>query len=121
MKYERNTVILKRLKTLITQLNNCIVIVEGKRDVIALDKIGVRTNVFTYEKFIRDKKIKEKNAVILTDFDKQGEVKKEIISSVLMERDIIEKDEYRRKFKQIFGVKTIEEIPSIFEKITKGD
>lgn len=120
MKYERNMVILKRLKTLITQLNNNIVIVEGKRDVIALDKIGVRTNVFTYEKFIR-KEIKGKNAVILTDFDEQGEVKRKIISSILLERSIIENDELRRKFKHIFGVKTIEEIPSIFEKITKGD
>jgi 5S rRNA maturation endonuclease (ribonuclease M5) len=114
-------VILKRLKTLITQLNNCIVIVEGKRDVIALNKIGVRTNVFTYEKFIRDKEIKGKKAVILTDFDRGGETKKNIISSVLIERDIIENDELRRKFKQILGIKTIEDVPSIFEKITKGD
>lgn len=113
-------VILKRLKSLITQLNNNIVIVEGKRDVIALEKIGVRTNVLTHEKFIRND-IRGKNAVILTDFDKEGEVKRKIISSVLLERNIIENEELRRKFKQIFGVKTIEEIPSIFEKITKGD
>ncbi len=121
MKYERNMVILKRLKNLITQLNNNIVIVEGKRDVIALDKIGVRTNVFTYEKFIRNKQITGKKAVILTDFDKAGEVKKKIISSILIERSIIENDELRRKFKHIFGNTTIEDVPSIFEKITKGD
>ncbi len=121
MKYERNMVILKDVEALITQLNNCIVIVEGKRDVIALEKIGVRTNVFTYEKFIRDKQIRGKNAVILTDFDRGGETKKELISSALIEREITENDELRRKFKQIFGVKTIEDIPSIFEKITKGD
>lgn len=95
-------------------------IVEGKRDVIALEKIGVRTNVFTYEKFIRDN-IKEKNAVILTDFDDEGDVKKKIISSVLIERGIIEHEEYRRKFERIFGVKTIEEVPPVFDEIIKGD
>lgn len=114
-------VILKRLKTLITQLNNNIVIVEGKRDVIALDRIGVRSNVLTYDKFIRKKDIKNKKAVILTDYDEQGEIKKKIISSILIEHNIIENEELRRKFKQIFGVKTIEEVPSVFEKITKGD
>ncbi len=114
-------VLLKNLETLITQLNDCIVIVEGKRDVIALDKIGVRTNVLAFEKFVREKEIKQKDAVILTDFDREGEVKKELISSVLIERGIREHDELRRKFKLIFGVKTIEDVPSAFEKLIKGD
>lgn len=120
MEYERNTVLLKKMKDLITQLNNHVVVVEGKRDVIALEKIGVRTNVITFEKFIRDNKI-SKNVVILTDFDRGGDVKKEIISSKLIERGIYENYELRRKFKLLFGIITIEEVPSAFEKLIEGD
>jgi len=96
------------------------VIVEGKRGNCPCEKIGVRTNVYTYEKFIRDN-IRGKKAVILTDYDDEGEVKKKIISSLLIERGIIEHEEYRRKFERIFGVKTIEEVPPVFDDIIKGD
>ena len=120
MNYNKSLATIKELKSLITQLNDCIVIVEGKRDVIALEKIGVNTHVFTYEKFIRDN-IRGKNAVILTDYDREGEVKRNIISSLLIERGIIEHEECRRKFERIFGVKTIEEVPPVFDEIIKGD
>lgn len=122
MNYERNMVPIKQIESLITHLNENIVIVEGKRDVIALKKIGVKANVLTFEKFTREKGIiNEKDAVILTDFDEEGEVKKNIISSVLLEKGMVEHDEYRRKFKLLFGVKTIEEVPPVFEKLIKGD
>ncbi len=67
---------INKLKVLIKERNNTPVIVEGKRDVAALKKIGFKKIIVLYKKplYVIVEKIAEKykEVMILTDFDKEG-------------------------------------------------
>ncbi len=104
---------------LITDLNDRLVVVEGKRDVAALEKIGVRANVITLDRLARVEDIPDAPAVILTDFDRSGEIKHRKAESILYSRGVWIDAAMRERFKRIFGTLTIEDVPHIFRELTK--
>ncbi len=111
----------KVLSRLISDLNEVLVVVEGKRDIAALSEIGVRWRVVSFEEFMRNPQLKDMRAVILTDFDRSGGLKAEILRSEMISRNIDIDDGLRIKFRRVFRTLTVEEVPYIFKKLMDGD
>lgn len=109
----------KAIERLITDLNDRLVIVEGKRDVRALERIGVRANVITFSEVDRVRSEGKGKAVILTDYDDSGNRKAEQVEAVLIDKGIVVDYELRERFKRMFGVLTIEDVPPIFNELCK--
>lgn len=108
------------LARLITDLNDRLVIVEGKRDVAALKRIGVRCMLMTIEQLSRAKSLSNLKVVILTDFDHAGEIKRAKAESMLApHKGALIDSGMRIRFRKIFGARTIEEVPHIFERLCK--
>jgi 5S rRNA maturation endonuclease (ribonuclease M5) len=99
------------------------IVVEGKRDKEALNGIGI-TNVIemssiSIESFI-EKLDKNKEYIILTDYDKEGEKKNKEICKFLQKFKIKLNLSFRRLFKSSFGITKIEELIK-FSKIKEDD
>ncbi len=109
-----------RIIRLITELNECLVVVEGKRDVEALDEIGVRNSVITYEQLRREEIPSCDCAVILTDYDRAGEIKRKLAESALLAKNIPINHNLRTTFRRVFGILTVEETPSVFHKLMES-
>lgn len=104
---------------LVTDLNDRIVIVEGKRDVAALEKAGIRTHVLTLDRLECIREFPEAKAVILTDFDRAGEIKLKKAESILISKGIAIDAELRERFRRIFGIRTIEDLPHILRQLVQ--
>lgn len=109
-----------RIIRMITELNECLVIVEGKRDVDALGKIGIRNNVITYDQLRKGKIPPCDCAVILTDYDRAGEIKEKLVESALIAKNIPINHHLRTTFRRVFGILTIEDAPSVFHKLMEN-
>jgi len=118
MRSRKSTGIDEAIIRLVTDLNDRLVIVEGKRDIAALNKVGVRANVLTLDKLERTTEPPGTSAVILTDFDRAGEIKMHKAESILIGRGVKIDAGLRERLRRIFGIRTIEELPHIFEKLT---
>ncbi len=106
----------KSLERLITDLNDRIVVVEGKRDVRALERIGVRANVIAFSE-VGKMEGADSKAVILTDYDRAGDEKAKQVEAMLINKGIAVDYELRERFRRMFGALTIEEVPPIFEEL----
>jgi len=92
------------------------IIVEGKRDKEVMEKLGFK-NVIS----ICDKKLDEilsfidKDVLILTDFDEEGEKIAKRLEEFLTSRGVKVRSTERRIFRKIFNVKKIEELKFILK------
>lgn len=105
------------LVRLLDDLNEHAVVVEGKHDVAALSRIGVRACVMTLERAERSGIPPNMPAVILTDFDRSGEIKAAKVEAFLVSRGVHVNTALRTRFKRIFGTLTIEDVPYIFGRL----
>ncbi|MEM4332097.1 MAG: toprim domain-containing protein [Candidatus Micrarchaeia archaeon] len=117
MRSRKSTGLDNAISRLVTDLNDRLVIVEGKRDVAALGKVGVRAHVLTLDKLQHMERITADEAVILTDFDRAGEAKLMKAESILIGKGIRIDTGLRERFRRIFGITTIEDLPHAFEKL----
>lgn len=118
MKSKKRLSMHKALERLITDLNDRLVVVEGKNDVRALERIGVRAAVITFDALHKLKNFRG-IAVILADYDRAGEIKARKAEAVLIERGIKFDPELRERFRRIFGALTIEDVPHIFKELCR--
>ena len=108
---------LKRLTELLNS-DNVVVVVEGKRDKTALQTVGLANdNIIA----VSPRKLDEiysfvegKKAVILTDFDSAGNKLAKRVNDYLQSSNVNVDLESRKKFKWIFPVQTVEELPSVY-------
>ncbi|MCS7134834.1 MAG: toprim domain-containing protein [Candidatus Aenigmarchaeota archaeon] len=98
---------------LISRLQHYLIIVEGKNDKKALEAFNLN-NIITIsgksiEKFILELP-KTSEYVVLTDFDREGELKKKRIYRFFEMEKIKYNPELRKEFKSTFRVAKIEEL-----------
>ncbi len=115
---------LEKLQRLLNDSNST-VIVEGKRDKIALSKMGVLSLVDisgkSLESTIKTISLKNPESVaILTDYDKEGEKQLKILTKVLHSQGIKIDSTLRKQIKSTFNIQKIEEINS-FAKLLDYD
>ena len=61
----------------------------------------------------------EKEVVLLTDFDAEGERKERELKQALRERGVRISEPLRKAVKTLFGIRTVEQLPSALEKLGK--
>ncbi|MDI6825924.1 MAG: toprim domain-containing protein [Candidatus Aenigmarchaeota archaeon] len=101
---------------LIGILRESSIIVEGKRDKEALEKLGIEDIFDISGKSLEElSKILDKNKkyIILTDFDSEGNKKNKIISKIFEKNKIVFDPRLRWLFKKIFGITKVEEFIKI--------
>jgi 5S rRNA maturation endonuclease (ribonuclease M5) len=99
------------------------ILVEGKRDKAALERIGVRNRIFLInltpdELCKRISKVADE-AVILTDFDETGEKLGKRVEEALYSYSVLPNTEVRRKLRYLLGVYNFEEIDRKMEEFKK--
>ena len=99
------------------------ILVEGKRDRAALERIGVRNRIFLInmspdELCRRVAKVADE-AVVLTDFDKTGEKLGKRVEDALYSYNVLPNMDARRKFRYLLGVYNFEEIDRKLEEFKK--
>jgi len=99
------------------------VLVEGKRDKEALQRIGVKNRIFLInmtpdELSRRVSKVADK-AVILTDFDESGEKLCKRMEEALYSYNVLPNTEVRRKLRHLLGVYNFEDIERRMEEFKK--
>lgn len=104
------------IERLVDDLLDFSLIVEGKRDRVALEKIGL-TNIFaisgkSLNTFV-EQLSKDQKYIILTDFDKEGELLKSKINEIMSKEGISFNNRLRVCVKNSFGIVKIEELKKI--------
>lgn len=96
---------------------NILLIVEGKNDRKALERIGLENIVEISGKRLENvvDKIKHTVVTILTDYDKEGLKHYKRLKSLLTANGIYVDDSIRRNFRKVFLVNKIEELNSHFK------
>ena len=105
---------ISELRNFVFQLNESkesIVIVEGKRDTIALRKIGFSGKILEFHKFggiinFTDSIAKYENIIILFDWDKKGRYLTRKVINLLQRRTNVDTS-YKRKLREITKGKII--------------
>lgn len=115
---------LEKLQRSLTD-SKSILIVEGKRDKIALSKIGALNLVDISGKSLETtiKTISSKNpesVVILTDYDKEGEKQLKILTKSLNSQGIKIDNILRKQIKSTFNIQKIEEINAFAKLLDYG-
>lgn len=99
------------------------ILVEGKRDKAALERIGVRNRIFLINMKPDElcKRVAEiaDEAVVLTDFDDAGEKLGKRIEEALQSYSVLPDMEVRRKLRYLLGVYNFEEIDRKMEEFRK--
>jgi 5S rRNA maturation endonuclease (ribonuclease M5) len=115
---------LEKLQRLLNDSNST-VIVEGKRDKIALSKMGALSLVDisgkSLESTIKTISLKNPESVaILTDYDKEGEKQLKILTKGLNSQGIKIDNTLRKQIKSTFNIQKIEEINSFAKLLDYG-
>ncbi len=96
-----------------------LILVEGKKDRIALEKAGlsgiIEISGKRPEKVVDIIKEKKKTVIVLTDYDKEGIKQYKRLKDLLIADEIKVDDTVRRDFKRTFLVNKIEEFNSYFK------
>lgn len=95
---------------------NVLIIVEGKRDKIVLERLGIK-NVYTIYELYKINFRKYREAIVLTDNDKKGRRLYKRIKEILEAEDLIVRDNYRRIFYKIIKTRSVEYLNSRIDKI----
>lgn len=114
----------KLLGKTIAALEQSVVVVEGKRDVLALQKAGVKcTTIAVAGKKLEDaiKKIGAlalgKRVVLLTDFDGEGKRLEKELRTALLSHGVKADSATRSNFRQLFRINTVEQLPFALERL----
>lgn len=97
-------------------------IVEGKNDRKALEKFQVK-NIQTIETKPLSQitsNVKEKEVILLTDYDRRGKTKSSKLIRLLKAEGIKTDLNYKKKLGRLKGISEIEEIPSKYKEL-KGE
>ncbi len=97
-------------------------IVEGKNDKKALEKFGI-TNIETIETRPLTQitsREKEKEVILLTDYDRRGKTKSKKLITLFRAEGIKTDLNYKKKLGKLKGMSEIEEIPSKYNEL-KGE
>jgi 5S rRNA maturation endonuclease (ribonuclease M5) len=99
------------------------IIVEGKKDRAALERIGVGNRIFlinwTPDELSRRVAKVADEAVVLTDFDETGEKLCKRVEEALCSYNVLPDTEVRRKLRYALGVYNFEEIDRKMEELQK--
>lgn len=102
------------------------IIVEGKKDYYAVKSLFVRGEIITlnplgYTKLVDYLEETEINKVIiLTDFDKAGELEATILNKLIRSAGIIVLDSLREQLKKSLSVSKIEELKNLMDLLLDG-
>lgn len=112
----------KALSRLKERLEAATIIVEGKRDVLALQRTGFSGNILA----INSRRAEEfaaqlategaESVIVLTDFDSAGRKIGKRFTEALRAHGIRVDSESAKRMRWIFGIRTIEDLPSAVEK-----
>ena len=115
------TAMKKELEKTIQKLRNEVIIVEGKRDKEALESLGAKTIIPVAGR----KNIRElegiKNAVILTDLDRKGNLLAKKLEEELWSMGIKVDISTRKKLGKILKIKYFEELNKKYEEFNEGE
>jgi len=117
---------LKLLRRVLREIeeSRAILVVEGKKDKEALERIGVKNKIVIVGMGARKtcERLADEwgdEAIILTDFDERGEELAGEVEEALCSCNVRPNLEYRRRLRYIFGLWTFEEIESKLEEFEK--
>lgn len=104
-------------------LEGRVVLVEGKRDQKALEALGVNAFVFAphgpplrwVEKHAS--LCQETGVVLLFDFDADGRRLTHRFTEFLLAYGVSPKARIRKRFERVFGVRTVEDVPSRYDEL----
>lgn len=113
------------LKKLFDSLEKSAVVVEGKNDAGALAEAGVQC-ACVLVRGLKPERVVEKifaqereKIVLLTDFDEEGERKEKELKRALAEAGLRPDDALRKKFRQLFRVNTVEQLPFALRRLER--
>lgn len=114
----------KLLRKTLNALRESVVVVEGKRDSLALQQAGIECRTLEVAARGLQETIKKigaralgKRVVLLTDFDEEGKrLEKELRESLLSHGVKVEQGT-RKNFRQLFRVNTVEQLPFALERL----
>ncbi|NYZ79904.1 toprim domain-containing protein [Candidatus Micrarchaeota archaeon] len=99
------------------------VIVEGKNDKKAMETFGVKNAVLIHTGTLQ--KLAEtttsKKVILITDYDRRGEILKKTLSELFKNEGITVDHEYRKRIRRLTGFITVEELPSKYEELAKSE
>lgn len=115
----------KLLRRVLNELaeSDAVVLVEGKRDKNALERIGIRNRIMVInmspdEVSERVSRVADK-AVVLTDFDDAGEELRCRVEEALRSYNVSPNTEVRKRLHYLLGVRNFEEIERKLEEFRK--
>ena len=98
-----------------------VVVVEGRRDREAISSLGFERiitidgkPIFKIPDLIRPKE----RVLILTDFDKEGKRKAKKLKFLLTKKGVEVEEQLRKLFSKNFRIRKIEELNSLFKKVS---
>jgi 5S rRNA maturation endonuclease (ribonuclease M5) len=104
-------------------LTGRVVLVEGKNDKTALTCLGVSADIRLAHgiplRFVErhQSAFKEKGVVLLFDFDAEGRRKNAVFTDLLLAYSAPPLSAVRTRIRRVFGVRTIEDLPSRYEEL----
>ncbi len=116
----------KLLGKTIASLEQSVVVVEGKRDQLALQKAGIQCLSVAVAGRKLEETIKKigalalgKRVVLLTDFDEEGKRKEKELREALLHQGVKADIATRRNFRHLFRLSTVEQLPFALERLEK--
>ncbi|OMH41083.1 toprim domain-containing protein [Desulfurobacterium indicum] len=107
---------LMELKNFINRTENTIIVVEGKRDKIALKKFGIDRvyplkgkGFHDFAQILSDE-IKPQSIILITDFDPEGEIIFQKLQKIFSRYNLPIDTSFREELRKT-GIKFVEEIP----------
>ena len=110
----------KFLKKLWRQLNESLLVVEGKNDVKALREVGVYTTIITAngkpERIVKKAVLEadRRPVSLLFDYDQEGQRKTFFYNELFFNADCNADLQARKRLRQLFPVHTIEDLPNAY-------
>jgi len=117
----------KFLAKTLANLNEALVLVEGKRDAAALEEIGVKTEVIEAAGrkpervvFLALKQLRPRQKlVLLLDYDAEGERKNREFTELLCAEGVVPDVRQRQNFRRLLGARRVEESVAALNKLEK--
>ncbi|MEK6954155.1 MAG: toprim domain-containing protein [Candidatus Micrarchaeota archaeon] len=114
----------KFLKKIMLELKNGLLLVEGKNDLAALEELGIAGNVILangQNGQIVQKALsmleKGQKLILLFDLDTEGERKTEFFKEKFFNEGMAVDTELRHKVRALFGIITMEELPTAYYRL----
>ena len=109
----------KKLRRVLQEMSGKAVIVEGKKDRLALELLGLRARIIECNQSpdkIASKLEGEEKAFVLTDFDRRGEEKAKALAGALASYSVEADLNARRTLRHVLGIMFFEDAFSRFQE-----